>query len=497
MSSSSSTSSLSSLSSNSSNYYKPKVALIGSGGLLGDATLTAFLSSEFSDYFAKPIRVITRNMDQPLPEHATFLRVDWDDDNVEEHLTRCLRGVSIVVNLLGYNPDAWDIVTRAACRVKPQLYIPPEFSFDHTVWDPRRIPIGSVVDDKRRQTEMARAAGIRTVQIFCGMIMENIISGPHTGVDFSARRRVMAVSTDSGSESAISFTSSWDVGRAIAAISTMPAGVLRGELDQVYISGDTSSWSKIAKLMNAQVTYVGASTFESQYIDHSSPIESFIRIAAADGQLHFPAQQSSRSRRGAPLNHNHLVDSMATKGWVKLSQVVRHFDKHEDNITQPGTSSPEDSSKATAFNKRKRDGSDSASVESNGSVADGKRALDENEQETPLERTADEETRETRSEAPATSAKPKNYQPRSSNANNTARSRRKRGRPTAAAAPAAANPKTATTATTTQPVAAFLLEKRVTRSMTKHQASPISTKNDRLETKNGALTGRNKRRRVG
>ncbi|KAK6540018.1 hypothetical protein TWF694_008851 [Orbilia ellipsospora] len=333
---SSSSSSLSSLSSNSSNYYKPKVALIGSGGLLGDATLTAFLSSEFSDYFAKPIRVLTRNIDQPLPEHATFLRVDWEEENVEEHVTRCLRGVSVVVNLLGYNPDAWEVITRAVCRVKPQLYIPPEFSFDHTVWDPRRIPIGSVVDDKRRQTEIARAAGIRTVQIFCGMIMENIISGPHTGVDFSARRRVAAVSSDEGIESPISFTSSWDVGRAIAAISTMPASVVRGDLDQVYISGDTSSWSKIAKLMSAQLTFVGASTFESQYIDHTSPIESFIRVAAADGQLYFPApapqsqSQSSRSsRRGSsPVNHNYLVDAMAVKGWVKLSQVVRHFDKH-------------------------------------------------------------------------------------------------------------------------------------------------------------------------
>ncbi|KAF3927010.1 hypothetical protein ABW20_dc0110499 [Dactylellina cionopaga] len=101
MSSSSSTSSLSSLSSNSSNYYKPKIALIGSGGLLGDATLTAFLSPEFSDYFAKPIRVLTRNIEQQLPENATFLRVDWDDDNVEEYVTKYLRGVSVVVNLLG------------------------------------------------------------------------------------------------------------------------------------------------------------------------------------------------------------------------------------------------------------------------------------------------------------------------------------------------------------------------------------------------------------
>ncbi|KAF3273557.1 hypothetical protein TWF970_008927 [Orbilia oligospora] len=328
---SSSTSSLSSLSSSSSGYLKPKVALIGSGGLLGDATLTAFLSPEFSDYFEKPIRVLTRNIAQPFPANATFIRVDWDDDNVEDHLTRCLRGVSVVVNLLGYNPDAWDVITRAVCRVKPQLYIPPEFSFDHTLWDPRRIPMASVVDDKRRQTQRARAAGVRTVQIFCGIIMENIISGPHTGVDFlPSRRRIMALTSDNGVEHPVSFTSSWDVGKAIAAVSTMPAAVTHGDLDQVHISGDISSWSKLAKLMSAQLHPMSSSSFESQLLNDASPVEYFLRIAAAEGQLHFPSSQSSRSRRAVPTNQNSLVDtrSLGAQPWVKLAQVVRHFDKH-------------------------------------------------------------------------------------------------------------------------------------------------------------------------
>ncbi|KAK6353075.1 hypothetical protein TWF696_005065 [Orbilia brochopaga] len=332
MSSSSSTSSLSSLSSTSSNYYKPKVALIGSGGLLGDATLTAFLSPAFSDYFAKPIRVFTRDIGQSPPAggQATYVRVDWEDENIEDYLTRCLRGVSVVVNLLGYNPDAWDIVTRAVCRVKPVLYIPPEFSFDHTLWDPRRIPIHSVVWDKQRQTEFARAAGVRTIQLFCGIIMENLTAGPaRTGVDF-ARRRLTAVTPDGTADpsTSISFTSSWDVGRAIAAISTMPASIMRGDIDSVYISGDTSSWSKLAKLMSVPPQVVDVSTFESRYVDRGSPLEAYLRIAAAEGQLHFPSSQPSRKRVVA-LNQNGLVDSVAMvpQAWVKLSMVIRYFDK--------------------------------------------------------------------------------------------------------------------------------------------------------------------------
>ncbi|KAF3926871.1 hypothetical protein ABW20_dc0104086 [Dactylellina cionopaga] len=334
--------------------------------------------------------------------------------------------------------------------------------------------MGSIVDDKRRQTEMARASGVRTVQIFCGMIMENIISGPHTGVDFSARRRVDIVSPDNGTEPSISFTSSWDVGRAIAAVSTMPAAVIRGDLDQVYISGDTGTWSKLAKLMSAQSHFINAVNFESRFLDSTSPIEFFIRIAAADGQLHFPAQQSSRTRRAVPLNQNHLVDNMSAKGWVKLSQVVRHFDKNDNDNAQAGTSSPEGSSTIIAptssSNKRKRDGSDSASVESNAQSSEEEEAQEHAGASTAQTSNNERDPHET--EERATSPKletNKKSKPRSSD---TARSTRSSTRIKRA---------------TTQQVSAAVLEKRVTRSMTK-----LISKNDAA-----ASTRRNKRRRVG
>ncbi|KAK6332059.1 hypothetical protein TWF718_002594 [Orbilia javanica] len=491
---SSSTSSLSSLSSSSCGYLKPKVALIGSGGLLGDATLTAFLSPEFSDHFEKPIRVLTRDIAQPFPPNATFIRVDWDDDNVEDHLTRCLRGVSVVVNLLGYNPDAWDAITKAVCRVKPQLYIPPEFSFDHTLWDPRRIPMASVVDDKRRQTQMARAAGVRTVQIFCGIIMENIISGPSTGVDFlPSRRRIMALTSDNGVEHPVSFTSSWDVGKAIAAVSTMPVAVTHGDLDQVHVSGDISSWSKLAKLMHAQLHPMSSSSFESQLLNHTSPIEYFLRIAAAEGQLHFPPAQSSRSRRGIPTNQNSLVDtcSQTVQGaqpWVKLAQVVRHFDKHDNNTSQQsGTNSPEESSKATASEKRKRGASDSAgsSVESD--------ILQSNHDEDPKSRGDLENPQDAKIPliGPSPGSKGRTSKP--------ARS------PTAAVR---RSTRLATTAITTRESTA-VVERRVTRSMTSRDGNKTKNinqntskdknkNNNKNNTKAGAAMGRSsKRRRVG
>ncbi|KAK6524907.1 hypothetical protein TWF281_011801 [Arthrobotrys megalospora] len=332
--------------------------------------------------------------------------------------------------------------------------------------------MASVVDDKRRQTEMARAAGVRTVQIFCGIIMENIISGPHTGVEFlPSRRRIMALTSDSGGEHPVSFTSSWDVGKAIAAVSTMPVAVTRGDLDQVHISGDTSSWSKLAKLMGAQHHPMSSSSFESQVLNHTSPIESFIRIAAAEGQLHFPSPQSSRSRRGIPTNQNYLVDTytLGAQPWVKLAQVVRHFDKHDSNASQqPGTSSPDESSKATS-KKRKRGDSDSASVESN-----------------PLQ--SHDEDPKSREElgnaiggkiipAPSPKAKSSTSKPKSSTLRRSTRLR-----------------------ATTQRESTAVLEKRITRSMTKRGLDKnTSNKNKPKNKKKAAAATRrtSKRRRVG
>ncbi|EWC47097.1 hypothetical protein DRE_03466 [Drechslerella stenobrocha 248] len=465
-SSSSSTSSRSSLSSTSSNFCRPKVALIGSGGLLGDATLNAFLSPAFSDYFAKPIRVFTRNIDQALPGGglATFVRVDWDDDNIEDYLARCLRGVSVVVNLLGYNPSAWDIVTRAVCRVKPQLYIPPEFSFDHTLWSQHRIPVGSVVYNKQRQTEYARAAGVRTIQIFCGMIMENLLADPaRTGVDFN-KRRILAVSPNGVSEPStlISFTSSWDVGRAIAAVATMPASILRTDVKSIYISGDTSSWSRLAGIMNALPQPVEVSSFESQCIHRSSPIEAYLRIAAAEGQLYFPSSHSSR-RHVVSLNQNGLVDSMAIEGqdWVKLSMTNNnssHFCNlylESNELEQPDSnSSPEISSpEEVTGGKRKRGASDSASAECDAGDKTMPHGTGGSSNHDSRPGKSPKITRKTATSKPTPSASA----PRMLRSTRSTRSTR--------------SARTGLTSATTQPEPTVVLEKRMTRSMTKRQTA--------------------------
>ncbi|KAK6527700.1 hypothetical protein TWF694_004681 [Orbilia ellipsospora] len=307
-------------------YRKPKVALIGSGGLLGDATLTAFLLPEFADSFSYPIRVLTRDVAQQVPDRTTFIRVDWDSDDIHEQLIHCLHGVGVIVNLLGYNRDAWDAVTSVVCTVKPQLYIPPEFSVDWTQWDRADIPPRSVVYDKMMQTSLAQACGIHTVQIFCGIIMENMIAGPHTGFDFSVGKpRILEVDFFGG-KYPISFTSAWDVGRSIAAIAMLSVSGSNVPFTKCYISGDTSSWIEVASTIDAKIAWNNLADLEMQSLNHKCPIETFLRVAAARGELYYPKVPSLES---VTVNQNDLVNEVITMPSVKLIQVIKYFDQHE------------------------------------------------------------------------------------------------------------------------------------------------------------------------
>ncbi|KAF3929520.1 hypothetical protein ABW19_dt0203060 [Dactylella cylindrospora] len=470
---SSSTSSLSSLSSSSSGYHKPRIALVGSGGLLGEATLNTLLSPEFFDAFAKPIRVLTTNASKvpPAGNTVTYCKIYWDEADLDHQLTRALRGSDIVVNLLGYDPDLWGAVTRAVCMLKPQLYIPPEFSFDHTLWDEDRIPRGSIIDYKQRQTDLARAAGVHTVQIFCGFIMEGIFpDNSAAGIEFTQTgRRILAVAHDGNIDQQISFISSWDVGHAIAYVASNP----NTKDEQIHISGDTGTWNRVARILKASIRPIDATNFE-ETLNRDSRLEFFMRVAAADGDLHF----SSSRRRGVIPNENYKVDPKGNHNWLKLGLVARGIDMHHDKNAQPNTSGPEDSTSKDT--KQKRGGSDSASSESDAQQQKNSNENSQNESPNIIEDQASQSQVEPETQEQATSAtsKPKTRaiatpKPRSSILAARARQAHQARETTQQASPA-------------------VLENRIiTRSMAKHQTPSTPTAN--TSSPSAARVKKNKR----
>lgn len=185
------------------------------------------------------------------------------------------------------------------------------------MWDPRRIPTPSVITSKQRQSILARANGVRTIQIFCGIITEGVFDpsrSPYYGLEQSpsAPPHLTAVMPNNPKtpEPMIAFTSKWDVGRAIAIVcalhTTMP-------VDQIYIAGEVCGWSKLQKVTGASIEEVGVTAFEKRYLDRNSDLETFIRVAAAEDLLNF----STRNR----LNDNILVDPRKDYRWRRLSTV--------------------------------------------------------------------------------------------------------------------------------------------------------------------------------
>src|SRR5437764_1021935 len=94
-------------------------------------------------------------------------------------------------------------------------------SIDHTVF--RDFPKYSVLGFKALQSEMARHGGVRTAQIFPGVIIEKALpANPLLGINLTgAPKAITAVSSPQHAEPSISFTSRFDVARAIVAVATM------------------------------------------------------------------------------------------------------------------------------------------------------------------------------------------------------------------------------------------------------------------------------------
>jgi hypothetical protein len=170
---------------------------------------------------------------------------------------------------------------------------------------------------------------VRCVQIFCGIIIENVLlAGQSFGIDYPANgKRLLAITPDQGSEPPISFTSLRDVARTIVAVAATPY-IASSQDDIIRISGDVSTWSKVAKLTGSTIRSKTLSTFQAQYLDRDSTIETFLRISAARGILHFPAPPQRRREWTLPINDNDLIDAYSRQRWEKVSSLAKTFEKY-------------------------------------------------------------------------------------------------------------------------------------------------------------------------
>jgi hypothetical protein len=194
-----------------------------------------------------------------------------------------------------------------------KLYFPSEFGVDHYVHD---FPHDEW-DAKKAHFQLASEliSDISICRVYAGLFLEDSI-GPWFGFD-TKRGRYEAVGDPAQKTS---YTSMYDVGKALAILACQPVGTIPPE---VHLSGDSKSMTEIAELMEAngagriQVTSVPLESYKASVLAKPSPTpERYLRFLMGEGKI-----QHSIDGIG---NQNDIVQATgALSTWMSMSQLAK------------------------------------------------------------------------------------------------------------------------------------------------------------------------------
>jgi hypothetical protein len=224
----------------------PVVAIAGATGRAGTSITKAFLSPKFRPNFSEVV-LLSRSHSSPqldawAKEGATIRPYTQDA------LAEALHGVNIVINCVGSKGHALKDALLPAIAATPSvsLYFPSELGVDH----------GDGTDPdydhpewayKKNHLKMAKESfdpKVKICRVFPGLMTELSI-GPWFGMDTRNKRYEAVGSVDAP----ITFTYLDDIGRAVAALASLPPEKIPSE---IRIGGDTLSTREIAELMSAE-----------------------------------------------------------------------------------------------------------------------------------------------------------------------------------------------------------------------------------------------------
>jgi hypothetical protein len=192
-----------------------------------------------------------------------------------------------------------------------KLYFPSEFGVDHYVHD---FP-HEEWDAKKAHFQLAsELIPDRSIcRVYAGLFLEDSI-GPWFGFDTKSGK-YEAVG-DPGQKT--SYTSMYDVGKALAILASQPVGTIPPE---VHLSGDSKSMAEIAEIMEAngagriQVTSVPLESYKVSVLGKPSPTpERYLRFLMGEGKIHHSTDGIGNQNDLVPVN-----GGLST--WVPMSEL--------------------------------------------------------------------------------------------------------------------------------------------------------------------------------
>ncbi|KAF4972236.1 hypothetical protein FSARC_1133 [Fusarium sarcochroum] len=257
-----------------------RYAIAGATGNLGAKVTEGFLQPSFRDRFSDVI-LLARSRSpnaEKLVQHGASLRL-YAENNLGEALT----GVDVLINTVGPTGHHFkEALLRSIVGSDVKLYFPSEFGVDHYVHDFSH----DEWDAKKAHFQLASELipNVRTCRVYAGLFLEDSI-GPWFGFD-TKRGRYEAVGDP---DQKTSYTSMYDVGRALAILASQPVDTIPPE---VHLSGDSKSMTEISELMEANgagsihVTSVPLESYKAGVLARPSATpERYLRFLMGEGKI--------------------------------------------------------------------------------------------------------------------------------------------------------------------------------------------------------------------
>ncbi|KAH7399695.1 hypothetical protein BKA66DRAFT_452386 [Pyrenochaeta sp. MPI-SDFR-AT-0127] len=256
------------------------VAIAGATGSLGLIVAKVFLLPQFRTRFHDVI-VLARS-ESPKTEELISLGAKlrlYSEDTLET----VLRDVDAVVNVVG--PSGHDFkmrLLRCLPLTSVSLYFPSEFGVNHYVHDFSH----EEWDAKKHHFHLAQDLIPRAhiCRVYAGLFLEDSI-GPWFGF-FTKDAKYEAVGSPAQKTS---YTSMYDVGRALAILASSPQADVP---EEVHLSGDSKSFSEIATIMEEhgasriEVSSVPLESYRAQVLAKPSPTpERYLRFLMGEGKI--------------------------------------------------------------------------------------------------------------------------------------------------------------------------------------------------------------------
>jgi hypothetical protein len=289
---------------------RPVVAIAGASGHLGRHVASAFLSSPFCDKFSEVILLSRQGSSlSSLPDTSgKYTTRIYDETN----LVDALRDVQILVNTVGPAGHSFkEKLVQALPHTNVQVYFPSEFGVDHYVHDFPHLEW----DQKKKHLALAQqlVPNTKVCRVFCGLFLEDSI-GPWFGFDTKNGKYESVGSR----HSPISFTSLDDVGKTVASLAALN---MESIPDTIHVAGDTSSFAKIARIMEdagadpIQITDISLQTYKTEATATTSwdPAK-YLRFLMGEGKINHTVDGMG--------NDNELVNPDQLWKWTKLDDLA-------------------------------------------------------------------------------------------------------------------------------------------------------------------------------